>query len=77
LRWTFFHPPALTFTHSRPITADLFDEIIKNEAIVRARITMTLDNFAALRDLLVRTIITSEASNASAPAAGGAGSTRH
>lgn len=60
----------LTFTTARPRAGDLFNGTINNEEIVRARITMTLDNFAALRDLLVSVIRTSE-SAVPAPPAGG------
>jgi len=42
----------LTFTHNRPEPNDLFGGEINMEEIVRARITMTLANFVALRDLL-------------------------
>ena len=46
----------LTFTIARPIAADLFNGTINNEEVVRARITMTLANFASLRDLLISVI---------------------
>jgi hypothetical protein len=46
----------LTLTHARPKPADLFDGRLELEEVVRARITMTLDNFAALRDLLTRVL---------------------
>ena len=48
----------LTFTMARPKTTDLFDGNIVIEEVVRSRITMTLDNFGALRDLLNLVIIT-------------------
>jgi hypothetical protein len=64
----------LTFTHSRPDVSDLFDGTIKNTEVVRARITMTLDNMAALRDLLTRIIQTPSGSTT---AAGAADNTRH
>jgi hypothetical protein len=62
----------LTFTHSRPIASDLFAETMNLEEVVRARITMTLDNFAALRDLLTLII---KSPDTPAPPSGGA--TRH
>jgi hypothetical protein len=46
----------LTFTHLRSDAGDLFNGTIRKQEIVRARITMSLDNMAALRDLLVRLI---------------------
>lgn len=42
----------ITFTHTRPIVGDLFDGRGNFEEVVRARITMTLNNFVALRNLL-------------------------
>jgi hypothetical protein len=47
----------LTFTHARPIISDLFDSnTLVFEEVVRARITMSLQNVAQLRDLLIRVI---------------------
>ena len=62
----------LTFTHARPRATDLFVGTINNEEVVRARITMTLNNFVALRDLLDRVI---QSPDTPTPAAGGA--TKH
>jgi hypothetical protein len=42
----------LTFTHNRPDPDDLFGGEINMEEVVRARITMPLANFLALRNLL-------------------------
>jgi hypothetical protein len=62
----------LTFTHERPKPSNLFEGKLNYEAVVRARITMTLPNLIALRDLLARIIQSPETP---APPAGG--STKH
>jgi hypothetical protein len=62
----------LTFTHERPKAATLFEGKLNYEAVVRARITLTLPNLIALRDLLARIIQSPETP---APPAGG--STKH
>jgi hypothetical protein len=63
----------LTFTHARPDPTSMFrDGTYKTQAVVRARVVMTLGNLVALRDLLNRII---QAPDAPAPPAGG--STRH
>lgn len=67
------HLATLTFTHSRPLSAELFSGTLNPELVVRARITMPLDNFAALRDLLVANIKTV----VPVPVAGGAGEVKH
>jgi hypothetical protein len=46
----------LTFTAERPKLADLFSGKINNEEVVRARITISLNSVAALRDSLARLI---------------------
>lgn len=73
----YIHPhgnlATLTFTHSRPVAAELFRGVIKPQPVVGARITMTLDNFAALRDLLNGAI----KSNEPMPTSGTAGATKH
>jgi hypothetical protein len=66
----------LTFTCSRPDADDLFrDGTINAKEVVRARITMTIENMAALRDLLVRTIKTEK--EATPATTGASGGTRH
>lgn len=62
----------LTLTQVRPSAADLFDGRIVNDEVVRARITMPLDNFVALRDLLTRVIQSPET-----PAPPSGGTTKH
>jgi hypothetical protein len=57
----------LTLTTARPRASELFNGTIKNEEIVRARITMTIDNWAALKDLLARVI---QSPNVPTPPAG-------
>lgn len=64
----------LTFTHTRPRSADLFSGRIDVEEVVRARITMTLDNFAALRNLLNDTI---KDGGVQIPPSGAASPTKH
>src|SRR4051812_42944360 len=64
----------LTFTHGRPAAADLFAGRMNVEEVVRARITMPLGNFAALRDLLNRYIVTGDEPM---PAAGASSDTKH
>ncbi len=59
----------LTLTHARPKAADLFEGRLVMEEVVRARVTMTLDNFAALRDFLTQHI--KSPNKASTPAGGG------
>jgi hypothetical protein len=63
----------LTFTHVRPDAAAMLrDGTMDMRSVVRARIVITLDNLAALRDLLNRVIQTPDIPT---PPAGG--STRH
>ncbi len=62
----------LTFTHERPRASPLFEGKLDYEAVVRARITLTLPNLVALRDLLARIIQSPEA-----PATRAGGSTKH
>jgi hypothetical protein len=63
----------LTFTHVRPeATALLSDGTVNVQAVVRARIVLTMHNLVALRDLLNRVIHTPDAPT---PPAGGI--TRH
>ena len=49
------HAPlaTITFTHSRPKAGPLLERgVMDHESVVRARIVTTVDNLAALRDLL-------------------------
>jgi hypothetical protein len=63
----------LTFTHVRPDATRLFrDGTVEPKAVVRARIAITVENLAALRDLLNQVI---QAPDTPAPPAGGP--TRH
>ncbi len=63
----------LTFTHVRPDAGHMFGTGTMNpQAVVRARIVLTLGNLEALRDLLNRIIQTPDVP---APPAGGA--TKH
>jgi hypothetical protein len=52
----YIHPhgnlATLTFTHARLRAADLFGGRVNAEEVIRARITLTMDNLVALRDLL-------------------------
>src|SRR4051794_1381403 len=64
----------LTFTCARPDANDLFNGTINTSDVVRARITMTLDNIVALRDLLTRCIQTPDVP---AEPAGAGGPTHH
>lgn len=49
----------LVFTHTRPDAGPLFGEDkFRNENIVRARVTLTIENLVALRDLLSEKIKT-------------------
>jgi hypothetical protein len=62
----------LTFTHVRNKTGPLIDNgQIDPESVVRARIVTTLDNLAAMRDLLNRVI-----QDPAAPAASAGGSAK-
>jgi hypothetical protein len=63
----------LTFTHVRPDpTALLRDGTVNPNSVVRARIVLTIQNLAALRDLLDRVIQRPEV-----PAPPSGGSTKH
>ena len=63
----------LTFTHARPDTASLFaGGQIGFNAVVRARIVLTMPNLIALRDYLAVLIQAVETTNSPAPAAAGA-----
>lgn len=72
----YFHPHGglgtLTFTTSRPTPGNLADGKVVTQNVVRARITMPLDNFAALREMLKQVIIPG-----APPSTGGAGGTKH
>ena len=74
----YIHPhgnlATLTFTHERPTPASLGAGKLKLEGVVRARITMPLDNFAALRNLLNDTI---KDGGSQIPAGGAASPTKH
>jgi hypothetical protein len=74
----YIHPhgniATLTFTHARPITSDLFNGTIINEEVVRVRITMPLNNFGALRDLLNNVI---KSGDTPMPATGAGTDTKH
>ena len=65
----------LTFTHTRPKVGPLFGGgQVEDEQVVRARIILTAENMAALRDLLADKI----KGGGDAPTAGAAGeSTKH
>ncbi len=70
-------PPlaTLTFTHLRPRIAPLIDNgAIEPESVVRARIVVSLDNLAALRDLLNKVFQEQEAG---AAIHGGGPTTQH
>jgi hypothetical protein len=62
----------LTFTHERPRASPLFEGKLDYESVVRARMTLTLPNLVALRELLARVIQSPEA-----PASRAGGSTKH
>jgi hypothetical protein len=64
----------LTFTHERPAATDLGSGKLNMEAVVRARITMSLDNFAALRKLLNEVI---KDGGSQIPVGGASSSTKH
>ena len=64
----------ITFTHPRPKAGPLFgSDKIEDEHVVRARIVMPHDGFAALRDFLNEKIKSGD----EVPASGAAGETRH
>lgn len=47
----------LTLSHNRPKASQMFEQHdVQIESIVRARITMTMDNWVSLRDLLGRLV---------------------
>jgi hypothetical protein len=64
----------LTFTHERPVPSALETGEVKMEGVVRARITMALSNFAALRNLLNETI---KDGGSEIPTGGASSSTKH
>jgi hypothetical protein len=64
----------LTFTHSRPIAAELFSGEAKIEDVVRARVVMSVPNIVALRDLLNKVI---KDGSGQAPAGGASSDTVH
>lgn len=64
----------ITFTHARRNAADLFDGRGNLEEVVRARITMTLNNFVALRNLLNDVI---KDGGCQIPAGGASSPTKH
>lgn len=65
----------LTFTHVRPIAADVFrDGKIDSQSLVRARIVMPINNVLALREVLNHLVQTPEEA---APPAGGSTGKKH
>ena len=63
----------LTFTHARPDVGPLFEGTIAHHSIVRARIVTPLPNLIALKELLDRVLIDTDA----APTTAASGGTRH
>src|SRR4051812_12841083 len=57
----------LTLTQNRPVPADMFAGSMVMEEVVRARVTMTLENVTALRDLLNDVIKTRETQSTESP----------
>src|SRR4051812_32214013 len=67
----------LTLTHNRPAPADMFAGNMVMEEVVRARVTLTLENLTALRDLLNDVIKTRETQSTESTTNATGGGTKH